>query len=306
MEFPLPESARNTEIAISPNGKHVAVVSSYAFIKELTLTKGQWKVTDHEISDSNELGDMSNVYVEQVAVSNNGKLSIFYIDFYNSEIVIMEKKLHSNKWSKRVVFDSENCTGLFYSSYDNELHVVVDMYLYRVADKKMISDFNELGVNGYITVNSDNKPLLFEYNTRDGLYSLPSPSVKRSVTVHVPYSEYKNAHEAIVRITNVHSEYILSTAIVDRPCDACDGERWMPSCRVSDNAKLLWVDINSGNYCTEIYLYRLRKGGINNNNSPSEKFYVKKLRHNNSFAISGNGRRIVFINIKGILEIKDY
>ena len=306
MEFPLAEVSKTTELAISPNGKHVVVASSYDFIKEMSLIKGQWKVTDHEISDTNVLGDMSDVYIEQVTVSNNGKLAIFYIDYYDNAIVIMEKKLHSNKWSKRVVFDSENCTGLFYSSYDNELHVVVDMYLYRVADKKMISDFNELGVNGYITLNSDNKPLLFEYDTRDGLYSLPSPSVKRSVTVHVPYSEYKNAHEAIVRVTNVHSEYILSTAIVDRPRDACDGERWMPSCRVSDNAKLLWVDVNSGNYCTEVHLYRLRKGGINNNNSPSEKFYVKKLRHNNSFAISGNGKRIVFINIKGILEIKDY
>lgn len=306
MEFPLPEANRTTDLAISPNGKHVVVVSSYALIKEMSFTKGQWKVTDHKISDPKVLGDMSALYVAEIAISNNGKLGIFFFDFHEGGIVVLEKKLHDTKWTKRVVFDSENCTGLFYSSHDNELHVVVDMRLYRVKDKAMVSDFNDLGVDGYITLDGDNKPLLFEYDTRDGLYSLPSPSVKRSVTVYVPYSEYKNAHEAIVRVTNVHSEYILSTAIVDRPRDACDGERWMPSCRVSDNAKLLWVDVNSGNYCTEIYLYRLRKGGISNNKTPSEKFYVKKLRHNNSFAISGNGRRIVFINIKGILEIKDY
>ena len=306
MEFPLPESARNTELAISPNGKHVAFVSSYAFIKELTLTKGQWKVTDHKICDPNVLGDMDDIYVEQIAVSNNGKLAIFFFNYYEGETVILEKKLHSDKWSKRAVFSSENCSGLFYSTHDNNLYVIVDMYLYRVDDKKMIRDFNELGIDGYITLDGSNNPLLFKNNTFKGIYTMPSPSVKRSVTVSVPYSEYKNTHEAIVRVTNIESEYILSSLVVDRPRDACDGERWMPSVRVSDNAKLLWVDVNSGNYCTEIYLYRLRKGGISNNKSPSEKFYVKKLRHNNSFAISGSGRRIVFINIKGILEIKDF
>ena len=306
MEFPLPESARNTELAISPNGKHVAVVSSYAFIKELTLTKGQWKVTDHDICDPNVLGNMDDVYVEQIAVSNNGKLAIFFFNYYEGETVILEKKLHSDKWSKRAVFSSENCSGIFYSGYDNKLYVIVDMYLHRVEDKAMIRDFNELGVDGYITLDETNKPLLFEYDTRDGLYTMPSPSVKRSVTVTVPYSEYKNAHEAIVRVTNVHSEYIISSVVVDRPRDACDGERWMPGVRVSDNGKLLWVDVNSDNYCTEVFLYRLRQGGINNNKTHSERFHVKKLRHNNSFAISGSGRRIVFINIKGILEIKDF
>ena len=313
MEFILPAKPESTNLAISPNGKYAVIACNFSFIMELSEVKGKWKVTAHDIANTEVLGDVSGLYFREITISNNGKVALFYRGEFDGDMKVLEKDLHSNVWSNNYVYKGLSFDGMFYSNYDNSLHVVVDNTISKAGDPQSIGNPLMTPSDHYCITGIDKYGHTYHAvsDIQKGVYERPSPGFKSIASVYVPYLECRNYFDALVNVRGInHGSYINASVAIARPRGRGISSFgfWLPNVRISDNGKILWADMEIPGRRGHVQLYRydIKPGGFTVNKDYSYKTSIMKLACGNHFEIDGSGRRIVFVNTKGMLQITDF
>ena len=312
MQLLLPKKPESTNLAISPNGKHVVIACNFSFIMEVSELNGKWKVTAHDTTNTDVLGNVSGLYFREITVSNDGKVAFFYRGEFDGDMYVVEKDLHSGVWSNSYSYKGLSFDGMFYSNYDNSLYVVIDNTISKVGDPQATENPWMTPTDHYCITGIDKYGHTYRAvsDIQKGVYERPSPGFKSIASIHVPYLECRNYFDALVSVRGInHGSYINASVAIPRPRGrGVDNVGfWLPNVRISDNGKILWVDteIPGCRGHVQLYRYDIKPGGVTVNKEYSYKTPIMKLACGNHFEIAGSGRRVVFVNTKGMLEIKD-
>lgn len=315
---------QGTHLAMSPNGKHVALKMADSLVIAHDISIGQvdlsaWIAihihpTHYDITINSVVvktvkhtTDFSS-RCECIDVSDNGDVSLLYWSEDGKQLISYKSKDQRKALKGETTHftpevyagDTYGLDTIHYRPRSSELYGVELSGLVVNLTNDIVVDSD---VFGYVAISPKGEVICVEYN--DLAYHFLSASGKYVADVIIP--PYLNHNHATVNIKPTKGDCVKTSLVLKRPVKS---EYWIPSVNVSDNGKVFWVCNEHGlkskscDYSVVVSMHPARNGYT----EWSEMLHymdVRRLASGNSFTIDQSGYRIAYVSTTNCLTVAD-